>query len=284
VQQQLYNLSELGLLKVSGTQATKLLQGQLTCDVEKITAMQSSLAAHCNPQGRIISLFYLCLFNSDFHLLMPRNMIDIALSALKKYAAFYKTELSDVSNTLSCIGYVGPQIDTKELTRITTPGNDARCIYIGEASVIKLQILDKLTTEISPPEAWKELDITDGIPSLYPATTTVFLPHELNLQTLHALDFEKGCYTGQEIIARMHYKGKLKKHMYKARISSETPPLPGADIYSLQNNTLQTSGIIVDICSEKHNDYHALIVTDEAHAKNQHLMLKPDEGFFTIEN
>ena len=91
----LCELSDLGCIKIQGKDAKKFLQGQVTCDVDKITTEQSSLAAHCNPQGRIISLFQLFLYRDAYYLLMQQTMIPIAMAALKKYAVFFKTEIKD---------------------------------------------------------------------------------------------------------------------------------------------------------------------------------------------
>ncbi len=91
-------LSKLGLVKASGPQAKALLQGQLTCNLDDITPTQSRLAAHCNPQGRIISFFRLFIFNSDYYLQMPIELVPIAMQALQKYAPFYKVQLQHITN------------------------------------------------------------------------------------------------------------------------------------------------------------------------------------------
>src|SRR3990167_1134226 len=102
-------LSTYGLLKVSGIDAKKLLQGQLTCHMDEITETEYRLAAHCNPQGRVISLFYVFMQQNAYYLLMPISMLDIALNALKKYAVFYKVELTNVSEHFTAIGYLHNQ-------------------------------------------------------------------------------------------------------------------------------------------------------------------------------
>src|SRR5687767_5330488 len=93
----------LGLIKISGADAEKLLQGQLTCDVKTLVEGQPSLAALCNPQGRVVSLFYLALLNGQYYLLLPENMIDITLNSLKKYAVFYKTSLENATQDLTTV-------------------------------------------------------------------------------------------------------------------------------------------------------------------------------------
>jgi folate-binding protein YgfZ len=230
--------NEYGLLKVSGADAKKLLQGQLTCDVENISPQKSALGALCNPQGRVISLFLLLQRQHDFYLLMLRSMVPITLSALKKYAVFYKTELTDASSSLE-----------------------------------SLNIKEKFA------------DIQQKLPAIYPETSGKFLPHDLNLQNQNAISFEKGCYTGQEIIARMHYKAKLKNHLYLATINSTLPVLPGAEIFffDAQNNK-RSAGMIADVEIITSQKYFVLLVTDEQNAKNDHLFLDEKEKTFFIFN
>jgi len=283
----LCDLSGSGLLQISGMDAQKLLQGQLTCDVTTVRPGYSSMGAHCNSQGRIISLFYLFQFRDSYYLQMPRSMVAIALDALKKYAVFYKVELTDASETLITIGYSGnhfsPEIHTNAANVTLGTGNN-RCMIIAEPEAIK-PIWDMLSrgAKIASIYSWKHFNIRDGLPAIYPETSEKFLPHELNLDKLNAISFEKGCYTGQEIIARMHYRGKLKNHMYLTKITSSVAPLPGDDISSVQGQDIRASGLVVDACREDKNNYIALITTDESNVKNDHLFLDHDyKAIFTF--
>src|SRR5262249_31631341 len=121
-----------------------------------------------------------------------------------------------------------------------------------------------LNSDLSPTHSsddWKVCMIQQGIPAIYPETSGKFLPHELNLHTLNAISFDKGCYTVQEIIARMHYRGKIKNHLYYATGSGDLPKAPGADIYALQENEWKESGMIVDAVRGD-DQHHLLIVAD----------------------
>ncbi len=256
----LISLSHHGLLKISGSDAQKFLQGQLTCDVTKLQDTTSCMGAHCNPQGRIISLFYLFQWQEAYYLVMLREMIPIALHALKKYAIFYKTELNDVSNLFEIVGMTTTNtLVTNSI--VTIPVTATRHMIIREKQ------------ENTEPEKfhahddeWLCLDITDGIPHIHPATSSKFLPHELNLPALHAVSFDKGCYTGQEIIARMHYRGKLKQQL-KSIILTEPlpqPPIIGADLSQQLGDQQKMIGTIVDVCPQHpgYNQYHVLMVTN----------------------
>jgi len=102
--------------------------------------------------------------------------------------------------------------------------------------------------------------IQAGIPTIYPDTSGKFLPHEINLHTLNAISFDKGCYTGQEIIARMHYRGQLKNQLYIATVASDFSSKPGNDIYTLHQNEWSPCGVIVDISNEIHDQNYSLLV------------------------
>jgi tRNA-modifying protein YgfZ len=227
------HLSHLGLLKVAGSDAKKLLQGQLTCNLDDISDNESLLGAHCNPQGRILSLFRVILHNGDYYLEMPAEIVPVALMALKKYAVFFKVELSDASAELAAIS------DAATLTA----------------------------------NAWKANNIQAGIPAIYTATTGKLLPHEINLPLINAVSFTKGCYTGQEIIARMQYRGQLKKRMFRARVTANHPPAAGADIYSDSG----PCGMVVDSCQEAETSYQVLVVANQADHDNLQLFLDPDK-------
>lgn len=258
-------LSDQALIRVRGNDAKKFLQGQLTCDVEK----KISMGAHCNPQGRVISLFYLFQQDNDYYLLMQKSMISHAVSTLKKYAVFFKVEMNEMSDEWQIVGIENPDENIIQ-NNICIPVKNSRYIVVGKD--LNLQITESL-------EHWKTLNIRDGIPEIYPETSGKFLPHEINLHELNALSFEKGCYTGQEIIARMHYRGKLKNHLYVASVSSEYSPAPSADIYSLQGSEFKPAGMLVDTSREVYNhQYDVLIVAGEFDNKINSLYLMQNTG------
>ena len=246
-------LSDQGLIQVQGMDARKFLQGQLTCNVEK----SISMGAHCNPQGRVLSLFYFFEFQQAYYLLMPRSMISLAIAALKKYAIFFKVTLEDLSAEWRILGIQDKSIHPSQES-ILIPVKNSRYMIAGKNETLKT--LQANATE----NEWKSCMIHDGIPSIYPETSGKFLPHELNLHLLNAIDFDKGCYTGQEIIARMHYRGKLKNHLLLASVSSDFSPVVGTDIYRENNSAWEAAGKVVDFSPEVYNhQYDMLIVANE---------------------
>ncbi len=281
----LADLSHLGLLKIAGNDAKKFLQGQLTCNLEEISPTQTRLAAHCNPQGRMISLFRLLFYRESYYLQMPQESIQIALNGLKKYAVFFKTAMDNASDTLIRIGYCGNQLRdfiatlpehadeavyTHDLLIIKLPGNTPRYEILGEFSPVSA-LWEKLATTASciSNDAWKYFDIAAHIAALYPETVEKFLPHEINLDVLNGISFNKGCYTGQEIIARMQYRGKLKNRLYRARVTSNMAPERGSNIY----RDTEIAGSIVDYCQIGYNNYEMLVIAQEVDIKTNSLVL-----------
>jgi len=224
-----------GLLKITGPDAKKFLQGQLTCNLDEVSETQSRLGAHCNPQGRVLFLFRIYLFSAAYYLVMPREMVGLALQALNKYAKFFKLQLEDAS-------------DTAEST------------------------LQALTDQ-----EWAFFNPLQGIPQVYPATSGLFLPHELGLPERGGISWNKGCYTGQEIIARMQYRGKLKNHLYLAKIQSPKLPQLGANLFSLHETGPVPAGQVVDFREQSYNIYIVLLLTQE-NSRSTLLRLDPHQN------
>ena len=297
-------LNTYGVVKISGPDAKKFLQGQLTCHLDEVTPESTRLCAHCNPQGRIISFSRILEWDNAYYLQMERNMAPIAIHALKKYAVFFKVEITNVSDELTAIGYQPLTINNLSAYLPTLPNETNDSIAHQDFIVVKIQsqyprylIMGKniaiqsllktpdLPIHLKSYENWKFQDIHVGLPTIYPETSGKFLPHEIGLQHLNAFSLSKGCYTGQEIIARMHYRGKLKTKVYRAAIRYNEAPMPGSDIYSIQPTGKMQSGSLIDISQEGYHNYVALIITDENNAMNDHLFLESDEStFFTILN
>lgn len=252
---------EMGLLRLAGPDTRKLLQGQFTCDINALSPGNGLMGAHCQPQGRIISLFYLFHIDEIFYLFLPTEMLSIAQDFLKKYAVFYKTAIDRVNGEMKTFGYQGPKppllSQGMPLCVTALPVSPPRWLITGAAPIMReFQTSLAATIRVITPAEWKRKDIHDGLPMIYPATSGKFLPHELNLLNLHAVSLSKGCYTGQEIIARMQYRGKLKNHLYRVRLGHVAKP----------GDEINPSGTIVDAIANEYNGCDALIVTNEESA------------------
>lgn len=254
-----FDLNTQGLLKISGPDTAKLLQGQFTCDVNALAEREGCFGAHCTPQGRILSLFHLFRHHDAYYLLLPASMVTIALSALKKYAPFYKTTLEDATGTFFVIG---AQDDTGHFDSAATYRypESGRMIYLLPSAPAKA---------LGAYHDWHYLDLLEGIPAIYPETSGLFLPHDLNLPALGAVSFSKGCYTGQEIIARMEFRGKPKNHLYRAKARRALAPateIMAADAYA---------GTVIDCSQQMYNDYYPLLfVANESSAAAESLQTR----------
>lgn len=287
----LADLSHLALISVCGLEAEKFLQGQLTCDVREVNEQQSSLGAHCNPKGRIISNFRLFRLADTYYLQLPSSMLDIAQAALRKYALFSKVTLTNASDELIKLGTSGPTVESvlqkqfgslpsladsaishNDILIIRLPGHFSRFELVGNYTT--MQTLWRQLAETIRPighNAWNLLDIVAGIPSVYPSTSELFTPHQLNYPLLKGVSFQKGCYTGQEVIARMHYLGKLKQHMYRAETQSQVMPQAGSPIYMEQAGEKQQIGEVVMAAKAPHG--YQMLITMQDKGVEQELWL-----------
>jgi folate-binding protein YgfZ len=214
------SLDHLGLIQITGAGAQSLLQGQLTCNLNEFAPDTAYLGAHCNPQGRIISLFRIVAVTNGYLLQMPLNLLPSAFAALKKYAGFYQVELAIVTEQFDQFGFYGQPIANPAshlpACYFLHGELDRSLIFVAKSETLNWQATLPNTAIWGPATDWQALEITRGIPAVYLETSTKFLPHELNLPKLNAISFNKGCFTGQEIIARMQYRGKLKSQLYLA--------------------------------------------------------------------
>ncbi len=277
----LYDLSSYGLIHISGDDAKKFLQGQLTVNLEDMTQDNYKLSAFCNPKGRIISLFTLLLspFSdySDYFLILPKSLIAPTLLSLKKYALFYKVSLNDISEDFTLAGInITHSLFALELQSTLLP--DFSQYSLGSHVYLKWPIPD-LALGLFPKsennqvlntqkdcllkyEAWHMAEIQHGIPRLYPDTMEHFLPHDINLPHLQAVSFNKGCFTGQEIIARMHYKGQLKSHLYYlSATASKTSEIPSPKTKILHKDK-KVGEIVSSVLFD--NQYHLLAVAQSS--------------------
>lgn len=259
----IFQLLHYGSLSISGADAKKFLQGQLTCNLDKLEPHKSLMGAHCNPKGRIISLFHCLYHDHTYTLIMPRDMIAIAESALKKYAPFFKVSCANTSDHY--------RFDGVTVDELATTQNQYPVVLISPKLAIIMQPNSDNHRE-GASTTWDQQLIAEKIPVITPETSQTFLPHELNLEDFNAISFEKGCYTGQEIIARMHYRSQVKYHLYQATTQTETRLTPGLDVYGSQK---QVVGRIVNSVKLAQQEYQLLmtmkdpVTTQPIHLNNE---------------
>ena len=238
-------LDQERVLAVHGPDATRFLQGQLTCDVAALQPGQSTLGARCNPKGRMQSSFRLLKRSEDDYLLaIPGELLEPQQQDLARYAAFFKVKLEEVSDQWLRLGLWGADASTALAALGMEPAADAPALGfalpIGQQSwelwlpADQAQArLNSLIAHAQPvaASAWTLQLIRLGIGQVRGETRESFIPQMLNLQFLDGVSFRKGCYTGQEIVARMQYLGKLKRRMFRLIWEGNEVPAPGTPIH-----------------------------------------------------
>lgn len=212
-------LDQYRLIEITGVDAQKYLQGQLTCDVAKLKVGDQTLTAHCDPKGKMSALFRLFRATEEqFFAIMLQDLLPEALTQLKKYAVFSKVSFTECDTPL--FGTTSGEIIAnfcKKPTAYVIEGTPQRAIFWGENA-----------PQINgDSQLWDLLDIQQGIPLLLKPNQFELIPQAVNLQCLEqAISFTKGCYIGQETIARAKYRGMNKRAMFTLAGSTQTTDLP----------------------------------------------------------
>ncbi|MDD5320438.1 MAG: folate-binding protein [Methylococcales bacterium] len=284
----IYPVAHLAVLTVSGKDAAKLLQGQITCNINDISETKSSLGAICNPKGRAIATFLLVKSNDVFLMVLPEELLESVKKRLQMYVLRSDVTLTDSSNELCLIGLCHPAIEAAPLFSTTLQDTIAvnlsnRDLVIAEADKAIALWSERVSHQGFQPEdsdQWRYLDILSGLPWLTTETSEEFVPQMLNLDKLGGISFNKGCYTGQEIIARTHYLGKAKRALFLAECNTPTAPEPNSIIIDDSTGTEQSIGNILlaqrSRLAQENNEtvFKMLVVLQITDAENNNLKLK----------
>ena len=256
-------LTHFGLLQFTGTDAAAFLQGQLSCDVNALQPGHAVYGSYNTPKGRMLASFLLWRDETGFTMQLPRSVCEATRKRLSMYVLRSKVTVSDVSDDYVLLGAAGtgaiPMLASlitaapaAALAMATVSG--ARLLRLDSARVLIIvdhehghALTEALTAKLHllSTELWDWTDIRAGIPYITPATQDQFVPQMANLDLIDGVSFTKGCYPGQEIVARMHYLGKLKQRMYLAAVPDEDLPQPGDKLYS-PDTSAQATGMIVN--------------------------------------
>ncbi|MFB2681666.1 tRNA-modifying protein YgfZ [Shewanella mangrovisoli] len=220
----LANLSHLGLIKVVGEQGRSFIHGQVTTDISSLEANQWRWGAHCDPKGKMIASFRTFAIQEALLMLLPRETIEVDLPQLQKYAVFSKATLTNATAEWTLLGVAGEQATqfmtqhfgeiTEELTLVEHGAilKDAdRFILVLQPDAATALVGEHTVFDAS---AWQALEIAAGYPNLAPSHANQYVPQMCNLQAINGISFNKGCYMGQETVARMKYRGGNKRALY----------------------------------------------------------------------
>jgi folate-binding protein YgfZ len=272
-------LPQLACITASGADARDFLHGQLTNDVKSLPEGQAQLAAWCTAKGRVLANFILYPSDDVFYLILSAELLPAVLKRLQRYVLRSQVELSDLSAGLGHLGLSGPDAETA-LADIGLPAPELpmRVARQGDARVVRLPdhrfilsaaqeslpgLWQALSSRIQPAGSpvWRWLDIRAAFPWITGATTEAFVPQMMNFEKLGGVSFQKGCYPGQEIVARAQYLGEIKRHLY--RLQSPVALSPGENIHAAASPD-QAAGKIIVCAPEPEGQYTALAVALDA--------------------
>lgn len=219
-------LTELGVVAATGADARNFLQGQLTCDLNALERHPGQLAAACNPQGRVLELMRLAAIPDGVLLVLRRALIPALLARLPRYVLRARLRLADRSDELQVAGLIdSEEPGAAELSLFVA--SPRRRLLVGPGSALRAALAGTPETTVTD---WEWASIVEGEPDLWPGTAGLWIPHMLNLDELGAVSFTKGCYTGQEIVARTQHRGRVKRRMLRYRGPPGTPLVPGQEL------------------------------------------------------
>ncbi len=227
------SLEQYRLIEIAGIDAEKYLQGQLTCDVTKLALGEHTITAHCDPKGKMTSIFRLIRIESDqFYVMIHHSLLPTGLDQLKKYAVFSKVSFTELNAQLVGLIDEDSEFSAQVCVRFTN-----RCILINPESAVQFNADFTL---------WDLADIQQGYPILTDKTQGEFIPQALNLQTLEqAISFQKGCYIGQETVARAKYRGANKRAMFAFKADTDLTPDIGGEIEMQLESGWRATGTII---------------------------------------
>jgi folate-binding protein YgfZ len=272
-------LEQDGILLIQGSDSLKFLQGQTTCDTNRVDHEHAVLGAYCNPQGRMCCDFLLAEIGQDlFALRMRKDIITRSAEVFGKYIIFSKATLSSDDSDWSVLAFWGadaresllaivPAVpdaklgtvtaDNYTLVQIDESGTRFEC-YLKASAPTELVEKFKNAAPSATEEHWHALQINAGIGRIERNTSETFIPQMLNYDITGHVNFTKGCYTGQEVVARLHYRGKTKRRAYVASLPSGELAEAGAALFS--GESTKSVGNIVNTALDSHGKQMALIV------------------------
>ncbi len=223
-------LSHLGLISITGEQGRSFVHGQVTTDITSLERGQWRWGAHCDPKGKMLASFRTFAKEDTLFMLMPKETLALDLPQLQKYAVFSKAELTDASLEWMLLGVAGEQAEAwineqfgeigAELTQIEQGFilRDSSRFIIGLPTQTGESLVTNLVAKIEQPifdaSAWQALEIMAGYPNIGADNSGQFVPQMCNMQAINGISFTKGCYMGQETVARMKYRGGNKRALY----------------------------------------------------------------------
>lgn len=290
-------LNDWQLVNVTGPDASKYLQGQLTVDVAALTEHEHTLCGHCDAKGKMWSDLRLFHRAEGFSYLVRRSVAENQITELKKYAVFSKLTIS-ADNDAVILGVAGFKADTAlaayfpQLPDANTPAvthEDTTLLYLSQPEARYLLITSLSTAEMltdklrdsaqfNDGQQWIELEIEAGQPVIDVANSGQFIPQATNLQALDGICFKKGCYTGQEMVARAKYRGANKRALYWLQGSASRVPQAGEDLELKLGENWRRTGTVLAAVQLNDGSLNVQVVLNNDLEADSVLRVRDDEG------
>jgi tRNA-modifying protein YgfZ len=278
-------LADLGVVRAAGADAAAFLHSQLTNDILALDSTQARLAGHCSAKGRLLSSFVVWRRGVDELLLAcSADLLGPALKKLSMFVLRARCKLTDASNEVALYGLAGnaatawlgdaapraawqrSDVGRAQVIRLPDGAGQARYLWAAppDEAAPSLPAL--------PHAAWEWLEVHSGVPRIVSATVEKFVPQMVNFEVVGGVNFQKGCYPGQEVVARSQYRGTVKRRAMLFRL--DAPGAPGQEVYAMED-PLQPAGMIVNAASL---DAHAAMVELKLSAAGAALRLSAADG------
>ena len=270
-------LDHLGILRFDGDDAQVFLQGQLTCDVAQVAPRSISYGAYCNAKGRMLATFLLWRDAAGFAMALSRDLAAAVHKQLSKFVLRSKVKVSDASEATVLVGVAGAQAG--HALAETFPDAGASLRLTDGRLLLALPAADAAGIlrgiELADAGRWRWLDIRAGVPLITAATRDQFVPQMANLELIGGVSFEKGCYTGQEIVARTQHLGKVKRRMFLANVAAAAQT--GDALYSDDLGD-QVGGMVLNAEASPESGYDLLAVIQSASREHSTVHLNARDG------
>ncbi|KGB98097.1 aminomethyltransferase folate-binding domain protein [Burkholderia multivorans] len=273
-------LAQFGVIDVAGDDAATFLHSQLTNDIEHLDAASARLSGYCSPKGRLLASFLAWRAGHDVRLLVSKDIQAAVQKRLSMFVLRAKAKLADASDALAVVGFAGDVRDALSgifdalpdgvhvkvdgpagaLIRVPDAAGRKRYLWIGPRAEVdaRLAALDGKLPVVSP-AVWDWLDVRAGEPRITQPVVEQFVPQMVNFDVIGAVNFRKGCYPGQEVVARSQYRGTIKRRTALAHVAADTDIVrAGVELFH-SDDPGQPCGMIVNAAAAPAGGVDALV-------------------------
>ncbi|AOJ13588.1 YgfZ/GcvT domain-containing protein [Burkholderia vietnamiensis] len=273
-------LAQFGVIDVAGDDAATFLHGQLTNDIEHLDAASARVAGYCSPKGRLLASFLAWREGHGVRLLVSKDVQAAVQKRLSMFVLRAKAKLSDASDAVAVVGFSGDVRDALSgvfdalpdgvhvkvdgpagvLIRVPDAAGRKRYLWIGPRAEVDARIAALAgTLPVVSPAVWDWLDVRAGEPRITQPVVEQFVPQMVNFDVIGAVNFRKGCYPGQEVVARSQYRGTIKRRTALAHVAGETDSVhAGVELFH-SDDPGQPCGMIVNAAAAPAGGVDALV-------------------------